>query len=558
VQPPPAPPPPGGIHPPAPGGFHPPHGGVVQPFAQPLTTHVPLGLTGPISTDLPAAVAARPTAVFQPPGVDHSLGGGVVLHGGTVVIATDTVAHIAGGTSNVTRIDDDRWTQLKQTAEIPEAAASADPVTDPGTRLDAFRRDPRAITALAQLAAGNVDAAAALDNVAAGLVTSDAARTSFESLASGTFAVPLPHVAPEVTGPADLDGTKELVAAVAGAFDRVVTIGDAPATPAGPMLDLAAARSGLLTKFDPEVTIAARVQFRLDVRAIRGVAPRDDLDPVMGCPQFLDPMWEAMRELGRGWFLPGLELVPPDTATLVRTNPVFVASHLVGLNHEFMRELLWREYPTDLRGTAFKRFWGRTGAQPDDIGPIHLFGERHLVETLLVGGKDEAVLLLRSELLRRYPGSIVYLCRAKQVGEELMLDDDTIVLPTFRGDLPPDVSFVGFPIEPDVLRGNGDPWWFVIAQPPSEPRFGLDDPSKDMPAVPASSNDLAWPHMSPDPANHAPAPFAIADPPTLHGQLVDGMTWGDCAAVQAHLTYQHPVRVAIRAADLMPPKEPPP
>jgi hypothetical protein len=265
-------------------------------------------------------------------------------------------------------------------------------------------------------------------------------------------------------------------------------------------------------------------------------------------------MWEALRELGRGWFLPGLELVPPDTATLVRTNPAFVASNLVGLNHEFMRELLWREYPTDQRGTAFKRFWGRTGAQPDDIGPIHLFANRHLAETLAVGGTDEAVLLLRSELLRRYPGSIVYLCRATQVGNDLALDDNTIIVPTFRGDLPPDVSFVGFPIQPDELRGNGDPWWFVIAQSPSEPRFGLDDPSAGMPDVPATASDLAWPHMSPDPEHNAPAPFAIADPPKLRSVSIDSMTWGESAAAQAHLTYQHPVRVAIRAADLMPPK----
>jgi len=64
--------------------------------------------------------------------------------------------------------------------------------------------------------------------------------------------------------------------------------------------------------------------------------------------------------------------------------------------------------------------------------------------------------------------------------------------------------------------------------------------------------------MSPDPASDTPAPFAIADPPALRGHAVDNMTWGDSAAVQAHLTYQHPVRVAIRAADLMPPKTPTP
>jgi hypothetical protein len=337
----------------------------------------------------------------------------------------------------------------------------------------------------------------------------------------------------------------------------MVSIGDAQPSADAPVLDLAQARSGLLAKLDPEVTVAARVHFRLDIRTIRGVSPRDDLDPILGCPQFLDPMWQGVAELGRDWLLPGLELVPPDTVTLVRTNPAFVVSHLVGLNHEFMRELLWRDYPTDLRGTAFKRFWGRAGAQADDIGPIHLFPQQHLAEALLAGQKSEAVLLLRSELLRRYPGSIVYLCRAKQAGKEFVLDDGTIVVPTFRGDLPPDVTFVGFPVEPGVLRGNGDPWWFVIAQPPSEPRFGLDDPSDQTPEIPTSSNELAWSHMSPDPSAHAPAPFAIADPPALRGKSIDAMSWGASAAVQAHLTYQHPVRVAIRAADLLPPDGPP-
>jgi hypothetical protein len=556
---PPPPPQPPPAHVPPPGGvIHLPPGGHLPPVAQPIPMHVPAGLTGRISTDLPEAVALHPGIVFKPPGGDHDLGGGVVLRGGAVVIANDAIGRIAAGTTNVTRVDDDRWAALKQAATVPVALASADPVTDPGTRLDAFRSDPGAIVALARLARGDTDATVALDSAAADLVTSGAGRASLDSLAVGAFSVPLPHAVPTVTGPADLDGANELLGSVATAFDRVVAEADAPRAPPGPVLDLATQKSGLLVKLDPAVTIAARLGLRLIGRPIRGVEPRDDLDPVMGCPQFLDPMWEGVRDLGAGWFLPGLELVPPDTATLVRTNPAFVASHLVGLNHEFMRELLWREYPTDLRGTAFKRFWGRSGNPSDDIGPVNLFGTRELADTLAAGNKPEAVLLLRSELLRRYPGSIIYLCRAKQAGENLVLDDDTIELPAFRGDLPPDVTFVGFAIAPEVLRGNGDPWWFVIAQPPAEPRFGLDDASAETPATPASSDDLAWTHMSPDGNPATPAPFASADPPALRGHAVDNLTWGASAAVQAHLTYQHPVRVAIRAADLLPPEVPDP
>ena len=37
---------------------------------------------------------------------------------------------------------------------------------------------------------------------------------------------------------------------------------------------------------------------------------------------------------------------------------------MAGLNHEMARELLWRGYPTDQRGTVFRRFWDRAGAVP--------------------------------------------------------------------------------------------------------------------------------------------------------------------------------------------------
>jgi hypothetical protein len=552
--------PPGPVHPPPgpihPGPFHPPFHPGPLPLPAVVGPHLPHGLAGPLERDLSIVGIERAVGlggiVFVPPGGEHILGGGAILRGGSVVIPSDTVRLIVTGSVNVSRIDDDRWTGLEQTSIVPAVADSADPVTDPGGRLDAFRRDPGAISALARVADGSVDAASSLDTAAAGLVTAGAARASLESLAAGAFAMPLPEVAATVLGPDDLDAARDIAAAAAAAFDRIVSVADAPAGPTAPVFDLATARSGLLAKIDPEATVVARVRFRIDVRAIVGVASRDELDPVMACPQFLDPMWQAVRELGHGWLLPGLELVPPDTATLVRTNPSFVAAHMVGLNHELMRELLWREYPTDQRGTAFKRFWGRSGSQPDDVGPVHLF-EGKLVDNLLAGKDGEAVLLLRSELLRRYPGSIVYLCRATRQNGELTLDDGTIVLPTFRGDLPPDVSFVGFPITPEALRANGDPWWFVIAQPPSEPRFGLDEPSDETPPVPTASNDLAWSHMSPDGNPQTPAPFAPADPPALHGHPVDGVAWGASAAVQAHLVYQHPVRVAIRAADLLPP-----
>jgi hypothetical protein len=532
--------------------------------------HVPLGLvsatatmlgsatlTTPVSGVVPVSVSSglgRGSSVFVPSGSSHWLGGGAILRGGSVIIDSTTVQNIASQTSSVQQLDDSRWRQLQQSAGVPAATSAGDPISDPAARLDLLRRDSAALTALAQTATGNLAAAQVLDRDTAVLATSGTAAATLASLASGQFVSLVPTVAAQVSGADDLAAAHEMVSAVALALDRSVLIGDAPPPAPGPMLDLATANSALLTRLDPNVTVATRLRGRLDIHARVGVARRDELDPIMACPQFNDPMWQAVRDLGADWMLPGLELVPPDTATLVRTNPSFVAAHMVGLNHELMRELLWREYPTDQRGTGFHRFWGRSGEQPDDIAAVHLF-TGSLQKNLLSQG-DEAVLLLRSELLRRYPGSIIYLCRAMatQADGEPALDDGTLIPPSFRGDLPPDVTFVGFSIPPAALRATTDPWYFVIAQPPTEPRFGLDDWSTTTPAAPTSANDLAWNHMAPDGNPTTPTPFALADPVPLRNLQIDGSAWGANAAVQAQLTYQHKVRVAIRAADLLPPE----
>ena len=49
-----------------------------------------------------------------------------------------------------------------------------------------------------------------------------------------------------------------------------------------------------------------------------------------------------------------------------KSNPRTIEAFMAGLNHEFSSELLWREFPADLRHTAFRRFWdGGAGAAAD-------------------------------------------------------------------------------------------------------------------------------------------------------------------------------------------------
>ncbi|HSK32606.1 MAG TPA: hypothetical protein VK903_03905 [Propionicimonas sp.] len=179
-------------------------------------------------------------------------------------------------------------------------------------------------------------------------------------------------------------------------------------------------------------------------------------------PRFDTPMVRALTELGQQWLLPGLDGVPANTAVALRTNGAFVESFLVGLNHEFGRELLWREFPTPLTATFFERFWDAAVAPdaPPDIPLLATWADRALGAPTIV--EERFVLLLRSELLRRFPDALVSAVRAGPPPEHLM--------PVFRGSLEPDITFFGF----TVPLADADEFSIVIAEQPGAPRFGLE------------------------------------------------------------------------------------
>ena len=54
---------------------------------------------------------------------------------------------------------------------------------------------------------------------------------------------------------------------------------------------------------------------------------------------------------------------------MLSTNDVFTEAFLVGLSDEMGRELLWRSYPTDMRGTYFHRFWDPTADELSRADP---------------------------------------------------------------------------------------------------------------------------------------------------------------------------------------------
>jgi hypothetical protein len=427
-----------------------------------------------------------------------------------------------------------------------------------GLKLASLAGAPQMLAAAAVAPASGAARAAALPLPVIGTIAGGAAGgVSTVGTAAGGSAA-------GSAGTADSAVAAEFRAATSAGLQLMVVAGDVPADPAPPALDLGAARARLLAVTDAEQAITGRVLSLVTLPAARP-AHVDPIDPVMAAPSFPRPMWQALRDLSQDWLLPGLEDVLPNTVTLVVTNPTFVAAFMVGLSFEMGRELLWREYPSDNRGTYFRQFWGLAGPEASDIDPITSWtGGGDLASFTHSGDQSRLVLLIRGELLRRYPGAAIYAVRAGGTPDTPVLDDTQYQLPLFRGQLLPDITFVGFDLtQPQVEGDTTDPgWWFVIAQQPTEPRFGMEPASFPAPAL-TSWNDLSWAHVAADPPSlqalaYAPAKPAFPPPAAapLAGPGPEGLTWGTGSGVQAHLVFRQPVRVAIHATDMLnPPKD---
>lgn len=277
-------------------------------------------------------------------------------------------------------------------------------------------------------------------------------------------------------------------------------------------LDVAAAEVRALT--DPSATIKATLTGRL--RLVESVAAgwlaRPTIEPIMAAPTFLRPMYRALEAYDRDWLVPGLGLLPDaDFVTVLSTNSEFMEAFLVGLSDEMGRELLWRNYPTDRRGTYFRRFWR---PRTDDLdGHVHAFPRTPLGSHISLGqGDGRAVIVVKSELVRRFPDLIIQAVR-NQSGDQAAPVFETPTEPQqtapelFAEHLEPDIALVGLDLSVQELDEDDD-WWILIAEHPSATRFERPQDA-ELPDSQVHLDDTA-PHAAQYASDHLHDPVRVA------------------------------------------------
>lgn len=346
---------------------------------------------------------------------------------------------------------------------------------------------------------------------------------------------------------------------------------------------------------DPRRSFPHRLSALVSLPNLSLDKPEEIVD-AMAHPDFEDAMYAHLRDISKELLIPNLDLIPPNTISLLETNPKFIESYLVGLNHEMARELLWREYPTDMRGSYFRQFWEVKGVNnPDtpadaeqlkDVTKLHtwqstspLGGHRPKPgpNADVQPGQKQLVLVVRGELLKRYPNTVIYAQKAidNGKGDKVIFDKDMTPLqfdqhlkfPLFRAEIDPDLRFFGFDLTIEKARGTVESndfrndklgWFFVIQEVPGEPRFGMDvsyQPTRDTNDNPADDprdtwNNLAWNSFGaaePQFVARSPAP-SFPRPNTAE---LTAHPWGANAAQMAYIMFQTPVMVAVHASEML-------
>lgn len=351
--------------------------------------------------------------------------------------------------------------------------------------------------------------------------------------------------------------------------------------------------NNLALKLDPSITIKARALHNIKIwnPVLAQMVAIDVLKPIMAYPKFTEPVFRYLKKISQDYILPNIDKVEKNSITIVQTNQKFIESYMAGLNHEMSRELLWREFPTDQRGTYFRQFWDVTDNilenEPEkklDIKEMHTWsknlGQHHNRKATTNASQDDdgyLVLLIRGDVFKKYPNTMVYAQKAiydpadKTAQRILPKDlDKDVLYPIFQAELEPDVYLFGFDLDIDTARGlrgddnpaNNPGYFFVLRERPGQIRFGLDDFTDDLgntdlmpPSGPLDSwNDLSWEHTvnNKEALQNYHLDFKKNLTTVAAPAGEPNAAWKSNAADMAWILYQNPVIFARHAGEMLP------
>jgi hypothetical protein len=303
-------------------------------------------------------------------------------------------------------------------------------------------------------------------------------------------------------------------------------------------------KQAIFDTLNPNNTIRQRIRAQIEIPShMEDQDAADSLSPILAAPEFPWPMFKALRDLSKEWILAGLKNVPSNSITLVEQNREFIEAYMVGLNHEMARELLWRGFPTDQRGSCFRHFWdtrvripkGDDPEQTTDIPPIHQWDANELGSHVQSSkGAKDIVVLIRGDLVQRYPRAVIYAIpgiwsELNGVRAKPRVPNYTAVptFPLFSASIDPDILLLGFPLSESEVRGDTDPagnkpgYFIVFQEQPTEPRFSAEKITDD------------------------------TAPPAAYLKVESSIPNAHAAAV-AGLVLKHPFRLAVHMDDMLP------
>ena len=391
------------------------------------------------------------------------------------------------------------------------------------------------------------------------------------------------------------------------AFNLIQTSATVGAESPRSSIDLSALTTATVTAINPRVTVLVRGFASISIPTLARTQRTGAYAEVMAYPKIDLPMYRPLKDISIELFLPNINLIAANSITLIETNRKFVEAYMVGLNHEFARKLLWREYPTDQRGSYFRQFWDpvayfdTTRLAPlvlkeklydipplDRWGPASQLGKHPNPKRPPTGNAGEdVVLVIRGELLKKYPNAVIYARRAQwQIRPDGSIDTtkprQLVVLsaaeeqsppldkwrtPLYEAKADPDIYFFGFDLTAEQARGgsgtnpNDDPgWFFVLQERPGEPRFGLEvSRSGDL----ETFDQLTWDDAMPGGAGGqqlsasalsnvvlAPAQ-GDADQQQQHAEDTQVNSATISSARWAYLLFRAPAMVAVHAAQML-------